>query len=110
MIFDRYDVAVVPFPFHEIPVRKRRPCLIISGRDFNQWNGWTVMAMITTAKATNWPSDVTIADLDVAGLQHRCVVRWRLQTMPNDSFVRRIGRLGGLDRLACERQLAGILL
>jgi mRNA interferase MazF len=110
VIFDRYDVAVVPFPFHEIPVRKRRPCLILSGRDFNQRNRWTVMAMITTARQTNWPSDVMIADLEAAGLMHPCVIRWRLQTMPNESLVRQIGRLEGVDRRACERQLAGILL
>jgi mRNA interferase MazF len=110
VIFDRYDVAVVPFPFHEIPVRKRRPCIILSGRRFNEANGWTVMAMITTAKQTSWPSDVLIADLGAAGLQQPCVVRWRLQTMPNESFVRQIGQLAGLDRLACEKQLAEILL
>jgi mRNA interferase MazF len=110
VIFDRYDVAVVPYPFHEIPVRKRRPSVVLSGRDFNRDNGWTIIAMITTAKQTNWPSDVLLGDLDSAGLRHSCVIRWRLQTMPNEIFVRRIGSLGGLDRLACERQLARMLL
>jgi mRNA interferase MazF len=110
VIFDRYEIAVVPFPFQEIPVRKRRPVVILSGNRFNETNGWTVVAMITTAKETSWPSDVLIQDLDSAGLHHPCVIRPRLQTMPNDIFVRSIGHLGGLDRLACERQLADLLL
>ena len=37
MICDRYDVVVVPFPFDEIPVRKRRPVLVFSGRSFNEF-------------------------------------------------------------------------
>jgi mRNA interferase MazF len=95
VIFDRYDVAVVPFPFHEIPVRKRRPCIILSGRRFNEANGWTVMAMITTAKQTSWPSDVLIADLGAAGLQQPCVVRWRLQELPRREVQERVEQVAG---------------
>lgn len=110
MICDRYDLAVVPFPFQEIPVRKRRPVVVLSGRQFNEANGWTVVAMVTTAKELSWPSDVVIKDLEAAGLRAPCVIRPRLQTMPNEIFVRLIGRLAGLDRLAFEKQLAEMLL
>lgn len=109
MICDRYDVVVVPFPFDEIPVRKRRPVLVLSGRNFNEANRHTVVAMITTAKETNWPSDVVIGDLEPAGLLVPCVARLRFQTMPNTLIVRRLGRLGAFDRLRCERQLADML-
>ena len=110
MICDRYDVVVVPFPFDEIPVRKKRPVVVISGRSFNEMNNHTVVAMITTAKETNWPSDISISDLQSAGLKLPCVARLRFQTMPNDLLSRRLGSFGSLDRLACERQLAGMLL
>jgi len=110
VICERYDLAVVPFPFHEIPVRKRRPVVVLSGGRFNDANGWSIVAMVTTAKETRWASDVEIRDLDTAGLRVPCVIRLRLQTMPNEIFVRSIGLLGSLDRLACERQLASMLL
>lgn len=109
MICDRYDVVVVPFPFDEIPVSKRRPVLVFSGKQFNADNGHTVVAMITTAKATSWPSDVALNDLDAAGLLTPCVARLRFQTMPNDLILRHLGKLAPLDRLQCERQLAGML-
>lgn len=109
MICDRYDVVVVPFPFDEIPVRKRRPAVVLSGRGFNQENGHTAVAMITTAKATKWPSDVELKDLDVAGLLVPCVARLRLASMPNDIIDRKLGALGALDRLQCERRLAEML-
>jgi len=104
VIFDRYDVVVVPFPFDEILVRKRRPVLVYSGRQFNEANGHTVVA-----KETSWPSDVAIQDLESAGLLTPCVARLRFQTMPNDLIARQLGKLGNLHRLQCEKQLAGIL-
>ncbi len=110
VICDRYETVVVPYPFHEKPVSKRRPALVLSGQGFNERNGHSLVAMITTAKAYNWPSDVMIADLASAGLVVPCVLRMRFQTLPNDIFVRRLGHLGGLDRLACERALADMIL
>ena len=110
MICERYDLAVVPFPFHEIPVQKRRPVVVISGAAFNTANGWTVVAMVTTAKQTAWASDVPIKDLESAGLRTPSILRPRFQTMPNDMLIRTIGSLGGLDRIACEKQLADMLL
>ena len=109
MICERHQVVVVPFPFHEIAVSKRRPVLVLSGREFNETNGQTVVAMITTAKKTNWPSDTLVEDLDAAGLRTPCLVRLRLQTLPNEIIVRSLGTLAALDRLRFERQLAGML-
>lgn len=108
MICDRYDVVVVPFPFDEIPVHRKRPVLVFSGRPFNESNERTVVAMITSAKKVTWPSDVRIGDLPAAGLKVPSVARLRFQTMPNGIIIRRLGQLSPLDRLQCERQLAGM--
>lgn len=109
MICERYDVVVVPFPFDEIPVRKRRPVVVLSGIEFNLANGYSAVAMITTAKATKWPSDINVVDLAAAGLRVPCVVRLRLASMPNDIIDRKLGELDALDRLQCERRLAEML-
>lgn len=109
MICDRYDVAVIPFPFAEVPVLKRRPAVVLSGRGFNEGNHSTLVAMITSTSRQPWPSDVVLSDLDAAGLPVPCRVRWRLATIPNDLIVRRLGRLGGLDRLSCEREFANMI-
>lgn len=110
MICDRYDTVVVPFPFADIPVLKRRPALVMSGAEFNRLNLSTIVAMITTAKASAWPSDVLIKDLESADLPLACVVRWRLATIPNSLLVRKLGKLAPLDRLSCEREFAKILI
>lgn len=109
MICDRHDVVVVPYPFHEINVRKRRPVVVHSSRRFNELNGWTVVAMVTTAKRSAWPSDIVISDLESAGLKTPCVMRLRFQTLPNEILIQKIGALSAIDRLAAEGQFAGII-
>ncbi|MFC3076271.1 type II toxin-antitoxin system PemK/MazF family toxin [Shinella pollutisoli] len=110
VICERYETIVVPFPFADIPVLKRRPAVVVSGPAFNERNGSSVVAMITTAKASAWPSDVALTDLASANLPKSCVVRWRLASIPNTLILRKLGSLGPLDRLACEREFANMLV
>ncbi len=110
MICDRFETVVVPFPFAELPVLKRRPVVVVSSRAFNQANGASLVAMITAAKETRWPSDIALSDLTAAGLLTPCILRMRLVTLPNDLILRGLGRLAPLDRLVCERGLAEMLV
>lgn len=110
VIFERFDTAVVPFPFAEQAVLKRRPVVVMSSREFNEANGATLVAMITTAKVSVWPSDIALVDLEAAGLMTPCILRWRLTTLPNDLILRALGRLSAVDRMACERGMAEMIL
>jgi mRNA interferase MazF len=98
VICDFGDVVVVPFPFVEMPSRKRRPSLILSYEHFNNSHGHSICAMITTAGRTKWPSDVAIEDSSLAGLNRPCVVRRKLFTLPNNFVLRRAGKLTKQDR------------
>lgn len=98
MICDLGDVVVVPFPFVDVAAEKRRPSLVLSRQAFNESNGHSICAMITTAARTNWPSDIAIVDLNAAGLPRSCVVRFKLFTLPNAIILRRAGTLAEQDR------------
>ena len=98
MICDFGDVVVVPFPFVDRDSEKRRPSLIVSRRTFNSSHHHSICAMITTAARTEWPSDIAIKDLKLAGLARSCVIRWKLFTLPNELILKRAGRLGTRDR------------
>jgi mRNA interferase MazF len=108
VIYERYETIVVPFPFAEIPVLKRRPALVVSGPLFNERNHATVVAMITTAAGSAWPSDIFIEDLVSAHLPKSCFVRWRFATIPNELILRRLGALGQVDRTNCELEIQKI--
>lgn len=110
MICDIFDVVVVPFPFTEMAVSKFRPAVSLSRVAFNTANENTVLAMITTAKASLWPSDLPILDIAAAGLITNCYVRWKVFTLPNGLIQRMIGHLAATDQLAMQSAAQTILI
>lgn len=109
MICEFGDVVVVPFPFVDMPISKRRPALVLSAAAFNAENDHTVVAMITTGAGSNWPTDIPITDEPAAGLSHRSVVRWKVFTLPNRVVVARIGALAARDERAVRKSARAIL-
>jgi len=96
VICDFGDVVVVPFPFVDRPIAKRRPAVVLSNRDFNTAHDQSLFAMITTGGGSTWPSDIGF-DWTQAGLQHACILRWKVFTLPQLLILRRIGRLAPGD-------------
>ena len=104
--YDRFDVVVVPFPFTEVSRSKRRPALVLSdAASFGDPIGQSLLAMITSARHSSWPLDVTIVDLATAGLPNPSLVRMKLFTLDHRLILRRAGALGDEDR---EEVLAAI--
>jgi mRNA interferase MazF len=98
VICDFGDIIIVPFPFVDMPVVKRRPAMVLSNTRFNRSNGQTIAAMITSARLSSWPTDIHIEHPSPAGLSNASVIRWKLFTLPNDLIVRRAGQLAEDDR------------
>jgi mRNA interferase MazF len=103
VICDRGDIAIVPFPFVEMTVKKMRPALVLSKHQFNEENGNTVLAMITTAKRSSWPSDIALKDASTAGLRSESYVRWKVFTLPNDLVQRKAGTISVADARAVNK-------
>ena len=93
MIYDAFDLVAVPFPFVDKQTRKRRPALVLSSNEFNRNHDQLMLAMITTAKAGAWVSDVEITQWRAAGLITPCRVRFKLFTLESVRVLRSIGHL-----------------
>lgn len=108
--FKAFDVVAVPFPFSDRNKAKKRPALVLSStRKFNDLIGQSVLAMITTVKASTWPNDVAISDLKHAGLSASSVVRFKLFTLDHRLILNKIGSLAEQDRKAVVVSLREIL-
>ena len=109
MTCEACDVVVVAFPYIDISVFKRRPALVLTAAARNGVAGETLVAMITTAKASAWPDDVSIDTPDMAGLKLPCVVRMRFHSLANDGIGQKLGVLSDQDRarvrLALDRAI-----
>ena len=109
MIFEPFDVVVVPFPFTDREADRRRPALVVSSLEFNATHDQSVLAMITTAGGGEWPSDVAIRDWSEAGLSVPCRVRLKLFTLDDILILRRTGALSDRDAEAVRDSLARFL-
>ncbi|MGD8932612.1 MAG: type II toxin-antitoxin system PemK/MazF family toxin [Chromatiales bacterium] len=110
MTFEAFDVVVVPFPFTDRATKKRRPALVLSdAKAFNKLVGQSVLAMITSARNSDWPLDVAIADLESAGLPSASIVRMKLFTLDDKLVIRKAGELAEKDRKAVTATLRRLL-
>lgn len=109
MTFDRFDVVVVPFPFSDRAITRRRPALVLSDAPFAEHSGSAILAMITSARQSDWPGDTPVTDRDKAGLAVPCKVRLKLFTLDTRLILQRVGRLGEADRTAVRAALKDAL-
>ncbi len=100
LICNHWDVVSIPFPFMERNATKRRPALVLSTNAFNAANEHTVLAMITASMLEKWPSDHALENPKAAGLNHNCLVRMKVFTLPNSMIAKIIGELADEDREA----------
>jgi mRNA interferase MazF len=103
------DIVVVPFPFVDLPISRRRPALVLSSGQFNRDHDQSVLAMITTGARSDWPSDIPLVAGGDTGLSQPSKVRFKLFTLPNDLISRRMGKLSEKDRRKVARASRGIL-
>ena len=106
MIYKRWDVVAVDFPFVEGTDSKRRPALIVSADKLYADQGVYWVAMITTAKVRRRPSDLPVTNLERAGLSEDCVIRVaRLTTVADGLISRKLGDVTPKDRTAVSALL-----
>ncbi|WP_411727766.1 type II toxin-antitoxin system PemK/MazF family toxin [Methyloglobulus sp.] len=104
--YNRYDIVKVPFPFTDRQSTKTRPALVLSDdKAFNAYIGHSVMAMITSAKHSDWPLDTAIENLTAAGLPASSIIRLKLFTLDNSLILSHLGQLATTDKAIFERNL-----
>jgi mRNA interferase MazF len=109
MIYEPFDVVVVPFPFTDSAQTKRRPALVLSQHsNFGNKIGHSILTMITSKKNAPWPLDCEIMDKNQSGLTAASVVRMKLFTLDNRFIIRKIGHLSDIDQKKVKQSLSQI--
>jgi len=109
MIYEPFDVVVVPFPFTDSSRTKRRPALVLSQKSaFGAIIEHFVLAMITSQKNEPWPLDVEIKNKKQTGLTAPSVVRMKIFTLDNRFILRKIGHLSKADQKQVKQSLSKV--
>lgn len=106
MIYEPFDIVIVPFPFADSSTSKKRPALILSSfEQFGKHINHSVMAMITSALHNPWPLDVKIENLNMAGLNSSSIIRMKLFTLDHRFVLKKCGRLSPSDQKECLKSI-----
>ncbi len=97
MSFDRGDVALVRFVFADEQGAKRRPVLILSGREYHAGRQEMIVAAMTSNVMRLLPGDVEIRDWQSAGLPTPSVAPGSVRTIKQSMIERGIGRVQPAD-------------
>ena len=91
------DVVWVPFPYVEASTLKARPAIVLNPQPlaFEYPLFWG--AMVTSGNTAEWPGDVVVTDLQLAGLPIPSLVRSAKLATLEYAVARRIGRLTSAD-------------
>ena len=109
MIYQPFDIAIVPFPFSDHPHQlKLRPALVLSNKEYNQKTGCTMFLMITSAKHSEFWGDYKINNYDNTNLENNCLVRMKLFTLDNTLIKAKIGTLNQSDIKNINKTLSAI--
>jgi len=109
MTYEPFDVVVVPFPFTDSALTKRRPALVLSqNSNFGDKIGHSILAMITSRKNVPWPLDCVIKSKKSSGLTAPSVVRMKVFTLDNRLIIRKIGHLSKDDQKQVKQSLSQV--
>ena len=107
--FEPYALVRVPFPFSDREAQKRRPAVVLTQPGFQRASGHLLLAMVTSARQSQWPLDWPIQDPSAAGLSHPCMVRMKLFTLDERLILGALGSLSTPDRDGVNDHLQKLL-
>jgi mRNA interferase MazF len=109
MIYNQFDVVLVPFPFTDKNVTKKRPALILNNKDYQIKTNHLILAMITSAKNTQWINDFEIKELENTGLKTNCVIRYKVFSLDERIILKKIGFISANEQIQIKEDLSNLI-
>ena len=109
-IYSFGDVVLVPFPFTDQSVTKKRPAVVVSSDSYNQARP-DVILMAITSQLSSPPrlGEVVIADWKTAGLLKASTTKPILTTIEKRLLIRSLGKLASPDLVSLRDALKKIV-
>lgn len=105
MIYNKWDIILVPFPFTNLETVKKRPALVISSQEYNK-NTDVVIAFITSQLNTKSKlGDYLITNWQQANLPKPSMLRMKFATINNAIIIKKLGTLSTQDARAFLTEL-----
>ena len=97
MNYKKWDIVLVPFPFTDLSAVKKRPALIISSNEYNEYQD-VVVAFVTSNLATQQRmGDYKIREWEKSNLPKPSMIRMKFATIDKSIILKTLGRLPEKD-------------
>ena len=98
MIYNQFDIILVPFPFTDKNVAKKRPALVLNNKDYQIKTNHLILAMITSAKNSRWENDFEIKEIESTGLKTNCIIRYKIFSLDERIILKKIGSISDKEK------------
>lgn len=104
------DIVLVPFPFTDQVITKKRPAVIISSRAYNrQRPDIILMAVTSQMQSANYFGDMTISQWQQAGLLKASVIKPIFTTVEKGLVLKKLGSISDNDRKELKKAIQSII-
>lgn len=93
MIYNQFDIVLVPFPFSDKNISKKRPAVVLNNKNYQIKNNHLILAMITSAKNSSWKEDFEIKDIEPTGFKTNCVIRYKIFSLDERIIIKKVGAI-----------------
>jgi mRNA interferase MazF len=107
-MYQKGDVALIPFPFSDLTTSKTRPAVVVSISEFEKETGDFTVAMITSIPRTT-PYDYELKDWQAAHLLSPSWMRAKLVTLDPKLVRYSPGRLTDSDLSEVDKRIRSAL-
>ncbi|HHT9112599.1 MAG: type II toxin-antitoxin system PemK/MazF family toxin [Planctomycetes bacterium] len=109
-IYNRGDVVLVPFPFSNQTIMKKRPVVIISSDVYNNTSSDIVIMAITGKTGKTFTiGECLIEDWKIAGLLKPSSIKPAISTIEQSLVLKKLGKLSHKDLILMENALKEFL-
>ncbi len=106
MTYEQWDIILIPFPFTNLAVTKKRPALIVSPAEFNTaFEAAIIMFITSNLSAYGLMGDYKIKKWKKAGLPKPSMSRMKLATVDKKIIIKKFGHLKERDIKAIQEKL-----
>jgi mRNA interferase MazF len=107
ILYRRWDIILVPFPFTDLTSTKKRPCVVISPDAFNKSGDLIVGFITSNLQGPPRLGDCLVQDWQKAGLPLPSRFRMKFATINFEIVLKRIGHLANGDQKSINHNIIG---
>lgn len=105
IIYNKWEIVLVPFPFTDFSSSKKRPALIVSPQEYNVMNDYVIAFITSNIEVEKRYCDYLIQNWKKANLPKPSLIRMKFSTIDSNIIIKKIGKLTEPDILEFQNSL-----